>query len=172
MSNSDFERERIKNLMEEATLSLLGQPVKIHLRAPRHEGSRGGAYKETDGFAMDLMPTLDLEDFYMVWLHELGHICLGHVNELDPIDYSKLGDAVLALLEQGHFLPDMTDDERKVYLDSQEEKDANAFANSMDHIARQDAFWELYTFNVPIETLIGYLKKLNLKPGDQQSKGE
>jgi len=172
MSNFDPERERIKNLMEEATLSLLGQPVKIHLRAPSYKGYKGHAYKEIDGFAIDILPTLDLEDFYLTWLHEIGHVHLGHCDELEPIDYSELTPELLELIKQGHFLPGITEDERKVYLDSQEEKDANAFANSMDHIARQDAFWELYTFNVPIETLIGYLKKLNLKPGDRQSKGK
>jgi len=161
-TESDFDREKIKALMEEATLSLLGQPVKIHLRAPIREGSRGGAYKETDGFAMSLLPTLDLEDFYLCWLHEVAHIWLGHADDLEPIDYSELPPKLLELIKQGHFLPDMTEGERKAYRDSQEEKDADAFALDMDHIARGKAFDELHTFNVPVETRIRVLMNTQL----------
>jgi hypothetical protein len=171
-NESDFDREKIKAMMEEATLSLLGQPVKIHIRVPRREGTAGEVIKKTDGIAIVLHPNLGLEFFYMDWLHEVGHIYLGHAKEQEPIDYSEMSAALLALIEKGNFLPAMTDDETKVYKDSQEEKDADAFALDMDHVARNKAFERFHIFNAGVEAKIKILMTMYLIPDDRSSKGE
>ena len=138
MSNdSNFDREKIKVLMEEVALSLTWEPVVIQLRSPKVKTYAGRVLRAENGrFEIAIKPDLDMEVFYEVFLHEVGHIALGHCNDLLPIDLST--ETSLAHLAYGPFLT-MTVEEQKDYRENPEELQADDWANSMDVIARDRA---------------------------------
>jgi hypothetical protein len=133
MSNSDFDREKFKWLMECATRALAREHVKINLWHPIVSQSPGQAYRETDGLKIDIDPSLHLEEFYEVWLHETSHILLGHCDNLPPRDLPK--DIERAYQERGPLL-ERTPEEEEKYSDKPEEIEARALTESLDHV-----FW-------------------------------
>lgn len=87
MDDKNFDREAVRRMMEEATLSMTGEPVTIHLRHPIIDDFSGQVYRARDGrLAFDIDSTLDLPAFYEAWLHEVCHIHLGHCDDMLPRD--------------------------------------------------------------------------------------
>ena len=160
----EYDHEAIKALLEEATFSLLRENVKISFCTPARDGLIGEAYKEKDCFAINLLPTLALEELYEVWLHEVGHIYHGHCDELEPRDLSWLGSKAVSVLETGRYLPKMTQEELQTYKESDAELVADNFARALDHVVRMKAYDKFFTTEVSVEVLLGLLKKITIQP--------
>lgn len=157
--------ERLKSMMEAVTLSMTWHPVKINLRAPIYKYFFGQAYRAADGrFAIDIRPDLDLGKFYETWLHEVGHVYLGHCDEnLPRILEPEIEEAYLENCALGTpFFDERTAEEEKEYRENPEEQDANSFYSEIDHIAQQKAM-DLYG-NIGIESRILVLMNIILAP--------
>jgi len=171
MSAAPENLERLKSMMEAATLSMTWHPVKIILCAPIYKYYSGEAYRAADGrFAIAIKPDLDLAKFYMVWLHEMGHIFRGDCDEMLPRILSP--EMEKAYVENGPlgapFFQEETAEELKEYRESPEEMDANSFALDMDHIATFEAL-HLYG-NIEIESRIRVLMNVILTPLKEEEK--
>jgi hypothetical protein len=150
MEDQNFDREAIRAMMEKATESLLGFPVKIVLRDPITEGNLGHVYLDSGGKnRIDLRPGLSLEKMYLVWLHEVGHIFNGDLSDSEPLPYDKIPSKSLPLLE-----------DLEAYHAHPEEVAANSFADGVDHFAEYKAL-DLYV-NVGIESRLRVLMDTRL----------
>lgn len=156
MNTTDYDRERIKSAMEAATESLLGVQVEIVLRDPANKGFIGQAYKKSNGMhRIDLSPSLPLEKIYHVWLHEVGHIVNGDVDEQGPIPVENLESASFEIPALG------TTEGILEYNTKPDEVQANDFAFYLDRLATNKAFW-LYG-DTEIETRLRVLMNVALQ---------
>ena len=120
--------ESLKAMMEVAAESLAGCPVRVYFRAPLRNGHKGEAFKDYDKTsAMELLPIEDVEELYKTFLHEIGHILLGHTKDLEP---RNLPVEIVTAQEKGiQLLPTSTDEEHAEYWNTPQEIDARGFAN-------------------------------------------
>lgn len=149
-ANRMANQQMLKDLMQDATESMTGQKIEILLRKPVRQGFDGYVYLTTTGDAkMDICPDLPIEKMYRVWLHEVGHIVSGHLQQPDyePFDYHLFPSSLVD--------NKMTEQEATEYQESPSEVEAESFANEMDHFVTRKAF-DLFS-NTSIETRIRVL---------------
>ena len=159
-NNSNFDQEKILSMMEAATLSLTWEPVAIFLRAPIFKKAEGEAYRGASGrLEINIIPNLDLEKFYETWLHECGHVFLGHCSEMAPrIMSPELEKNYL----EGGALFELSIDQWKFHDESDpDELDARGFASEIDHYAQGEAM-RLYG-NKEVESRLRVLMNTILK---------
>ena len=90
------DRTSLKPLMEQAAESLTGEKVVVHLRNPVFSNYVGHAYRAKSGMAMiDISPDLALEEFFSVWLHEVGHVLHGHLSQDEPFDFHEYSSGLV-----------------------------------------------------------------------------
>ena len=134
MKNSyyDFNHEEVKRMMEEAVLSLTGEPVRIYLRHPEYEDFCGQVNRGKDGrFYFDLDPGLNLKGLYDSFVHETAHIYCGHCNEQLPEEIPPETEKI--------FLGDLprlklTAIEQAAYDLNPNEIEARAMTRQIDHV--------------------------------------
>ena len=82
--NTDIPRV-VKALLPELARRMAGYPVTVNILPMYGERVSGKAYKNVMGeVAIDVSSRLDLDNFYTVFLHEIGHIVMKHVTPNSP----------------------------------------------------------------------------------------
>jgi len=158
----EFDREAIKTLMEKAAFSLTYEPVQIQLREPKNKSFAGQVFRAKNGLlTIAIKPDLEMEVFYKVFLHEIGHISLGHCNDLLPIDLPT--ETSLTYLAYGPSLTP-TQAERKEHREKPEESGADDFANSIDGVAKEYA--RLWFQSEDIEARLRALSRITISKGE------
>lgn len=162
MNDFDIDRQKIKALMKEAAFSLTWEPVEIEFHAPPFKSFQGRVIRNKTGrFEISLIPDLPLEKLYMSFLHEVGHICLGHCVDFLPMDSSD----EYVMMSQAYG-PDLVFTEKEIeeYKERPEEMQANDFANSFDGIAKEFAMRWFQTEDV--EARLRALSRITISKGE------
>ena len=137
-NENDYNRDEVRRIMEQATLSMTGHPVQIHLRAPIVKARIGQVFMDKDGrFAFDIKPDLSLEVFYETWLHETCHLHRGHCDDMLPRNISP--EIELAYSKTGPLL-ELTEAEEKEYQEDPREVEAETEYHALDHYLRGHAY--------------------------------
>ena len=143
MNNKSNHLEEIKYPMEALraelqliATSIVGHTVLLFVQPPIVDDAAGQAYRNSNGvMCIDVHPEFANDDlsFYWVWLHEVGHLYLGHV----PEDRKRIPE-----IERMHMNGDYLKRSEKTkaeYIDDPDEKQADSFREQVDRIAKDRA---------------------------------
>jgi hypothetical protein len=135
-----YSSKRFLRLMKHAAESMTGKQVEIYLQHPAVKTFSGHTYRKSlSVIAIDIKPGLDLENFYLTWLHELGHIILGHADNLPIRNDALLPEDMKTDLRGGKYW-ELSLQEQDDYDNSPLEADARALARELDHFAMNQAW--------------------------------
>jgi hypothetical protein len=144
-----IQKGRLLPLLRAAAESLVGQPVEVNLRQPVFKDFCGHVYRTRRGLAMDLDPIVgDLERFFFTFLHEVGHLYLGHCEGQEPFFEDMVPVELREIFQRrGVEMPQLFRDAYEADEDGREAQ-AHDFARYFGEYARQKAQDELGSVSV------------------------